>query len=71
MFTWISKILDGYKTKIAMVSAVAAFVLFVSNTLLDGFQPSDLDGIVAAFSAMTAVLGIGHKAAKIEDALKK
>lgn len=63
--------LNGYKTIIGTVGAVATFVLVVTNSLQDGFQFADVEVILAGFSALMIAIGLGHKAAKIEDLLKK
>lgn len=63
--------LSGYKTLIGLVGAVASFVLLVCNQLVDGFQFADVEIILAGFSALMVALGLGHKAIKIENALKK
>lgn len=67
MFGWI----NGLKTILGMIAAVATFILLVCNKLGDGFQYADVDIILAGFSAMMLALGLGHKAIKIEDSLKK
>lgn len=63
--------LNGYKTVIGLIGAVAAFVVLVCNALIDGFQFSDVQTILTGFSAMMVAIGLGHKAAKIESILKK
>lgn len=67
----INKQLDGWKTTIGLIGAVATFVLLVTNQLSDGFQKEDIQNIMAGFSALMIAVGLGHKAAKIETALKK
>lgn len=71
LFNKVFGFLNGYKTLIGSVAAVATFVLFVCGVLSDGFQFADIEGIGTAFSAMMIALGLGHKAAKIEAAIKK
>lgn len=67
LFGW----LDGSKTVIGMIAAVATFVLLVCNQLGDGFQFTDVEPVLAGFSALMLALGLGHKAIKIETTLKK
>ena len=59
------------KTLLGFIGGIATFVLVVVNTLQDGFQFSDVEVIIAGFSALMIVLGLGHKAEKILEALKK
>lgn len=62
---------DGKKTLIGVISGVAAFVLVVTGTLQDGFQIVDLKIILEGFGALMIAIGLGHKAEKILDAIKK
>lgn len=63
--------LKGYKSIIGCIGAVAAFIVLVCNQLGDGFQFSDVEAILAGFSALMLALGLTAKAAAIENALKK
>lgn len=63
--------LDGYKTVIGIIGSIAAFVVLVCNQLGDGFQFTDVQTILTGFSALMVAIGLGHKAAKIEELLKK
>lgn len=67
----INKLLDGKKTAIGIVAAIATFVLVVTNALGDGFQIADLNIILGGFSALMVAIGLKHKAEKIETAIKK
>ena len=67
MFNWLS----GYKTIIGIIGAIATFVLVITNVLSDGFQFTDFEVIIGGFSALMIAIGLGHKASKILDALKK
>lgn len=71
IFDWINKFLDGKKTAIGLIGAVATFVMVVIECLMDGFAYSDVQIIVGAFSALMVAIGLGHKAAKIEEMAKK
>ena len=71
LFGWIDKLLDGKKTLLGIIAGIATFVLLVTNTLTDGFQMADLQTILGGFSALMVAIGLGHKAEKIETALKK
>lgn len=62
---------DGKKTIIGIVGAVATFVLVVTNTLQDGFQFADIHTILGGFSVLMIAIGLGHKAEKILEAVKK
>ena len=59
------------KTLLGFLGGIATFVLVVVNALQDGFQFGDVEIIVAGFSALMVILGLGHKAEKILGALKK
>lgn len=65
------KFLDGYKTIIGIVGAIATFVLVICTSLADGFQFVDVEIIMGGFSALLVAIGLAHKAVKIETALKK
>ena len=71
IFGWIDQMLNGKKTVIGVIGAVATFVLVVTQSLADGFQSGDLNIIIGGFSALMIAIGLGHKAEKIETALKK
>lgn len=71
LFAWINKFFDGKKTTIGKIGAVATFIVVLTNALADGFQSADIQIVLAAFSAMMLAIGLGHKAEKILDALKK
>jgi len=62
---------DGKKTVIGILGAVATFVLVVTNSLQDGFQFADVNVILGGFSALMIAIGLGHKAEKILNVLKK
>ena len=64
--------INGKKSYIGMIGAVATFIAFSCNVLGDGVQlPADFEAIGGAFSAMMLALGFGHKLKKIEEASKK
>lgn len=67
----ITEWLGGGKTLLAFIGGVATFALVVVNALSDGFQFPDLQVIGAGLAALLAVLGLGHKAERILEALKK
>jgi len=67
----INRQLDGFKTTIGIIGGVATFVLVVVNVLQDGLQTDDVQVIMAGFSVLMIAIGLGHKAKKIEDAIKK
>lgn len=71
MFTWINNFLNGKKTIIGIVSGVGAFLTLLATTLGDGFQAADLQILLTGFSALMVAVGLGHKASKILDFLKK
>lgn len=62
---------DGKKTLIGIIGGVATFVLLVTNALQDGFQYADIQIILGGFSALLIAIGLGHKAEKILEAVKK
>ena len=59
------------KTLLGFLGGIATFVLVIVKALQDGFQFADVEVIIAGFSALVIVLGLGHKAEKIITALKK
>lgn len=65
------KFLDGYKLKIGMLGATATLVAELCKLLADGFQVTDLNAMLASFSAYMVVIGAGHKLVKMEDSIKK
>lgn len=70
MFNW----LDGYKSILGIIGAVATFVLVVVKALQDGFQFTDVEVILGAASALMLAIGWTGKQIKIQaalDALKK
>lgn len=71
MFDFINKMLNGYKTKLGMIGATAAFVTLIVGLLNDGIQLSDWQGFITGLSAWLLAVGLGHKAAKIESSLGK
>ncbi len=71
MFDWINKILNGKKTVIAGIAAVANAVHLIAQSLADGFQTGDLNIIGTQIVVVMGIIGLGHKAKKIEDLLKK
>lgn len=62
---------NGAKTIIGIIGAVATFIVVVTGKLSDGFQLADIEVILGAFSALMLAVGLGHKAIKIENLLKK
>lgn len=62
---------NGAKTIIGIIGAVATFIVVVTGKLSDGFQLADVEVILGAFSALMLAVGLGHKAIKIENILKK
>ena len=71
MFDFVNKMLDGYKTKLAIIGGAAAFITEVVRLLADGIQLSDWQPFIVSLSAFMALIGLGHKFMKIESALKK
>lgn len=62
---------NGKKTVLGILSGTATFVLVVTSALQDGFQFTDVEVILGGFSALMIAIGLGHKAEKIIEALKK
>ena len=67
MFNWA----NGYKTVAGIVSGIAAFVVVVADALKDGFAIGDIKVILAGASALLIAIGLGSKAQRLLDALKK
>ena len=64
--------LNGQKTKIAGLGTIlTAIGYFLTESLKDGFQISDLTVLATGVLAGLTVLGIGGKLNKLIDALKK
>ena len=67
-----NKFLDGNKTKLAGLGAILTAVgYFLTESLKDGFQISDITTLLAGVAAGLAVLGLGGKLQKLIDAIKK
>lgn len=64
-------LLKGKKSVIGCIGAIATFVVVFCNQLGDGFQFSDVQTILAGFSALMLALGLTGKAVDIQNALKK
>jgi hypothetical protein len=47
----------GSRSIIGLVGAVATFIVLVCNQLGDGFQVSDLQSLLAGFSALMLAIG--------------
>ena len=71
LFSAVDKFLNGKKTALGTISGIATFVLVVTQVLADGFQFADLNIIMGGFSALMIAIGLGHKAKKVEDLIKK
>lgn len=71
MFDFVNKMLNGYKTKLGMVGATAAFVSLLVAILSDGIQVGDWQPFITGLSAWLLAVGLGHKASKIEALLGK
>lgn len=71
IFDWINKFLDGKKTAIGLIGATATLLSLIVENIMDGFTYNDVQVIVGAFSAYMVAIGLGHKAAKIEEMAKK
>lgn len=71
MFDFVNKMLNGYKTQLGMVGATVAFIGVVVGLLQDGVSLADWQPFITAVSAWLLAIGLGHKAQKIETALKK
>lgn len=69
MFESINKWLDGKRTIIAGVAGLGAFLTVVANQLADGFQTTDLQPILIAFSAAMTIFGFGGKLQKLIEAV--
>jgi hypothetical protein len=67
-----NKFLDGNKTKLAGLGAIlTAIGYFLTESLKDGFQISDLTTLATGIIAGLTVLGLGGKLNKLIEALKK
>lgn len=63
-----NKWLDGHKTKLAGVGGIlTALGYFLTTSLADGFQFSDLVTLFGGISAALAVLGLGGKLNKLME----
>ena len=67
----ILNILKGKKSVIGCIGAIAAFIVLIANKLGDGFQFSDVEAILAGFSALMLAIGLTGKAIDIQNSLKK
>lgn len=68
----INKFLDGKKTLIAAIGAGAAVIVVITQSLLDGFDLiTDGKVILDQLIIFMGIVGLGHKAEKILDQLKK
>ncbi len=68
---FLTKYLGNGKTLLGWIGGIATFILIVVKSLQDGFQFGDLEIIIGGFSALLVTLGLGHKAERIIEALKK
>lgn len=71
IFNPINKVLDGKKTVLGLIGATATLVLVIVDALKDGLSSGDVQVLVGAVSAWLVAVGLGHKASKIENLLKK
>lgn len=67
----LNKWLNGKKTILGIFAGIVAFLSTLSEVLSDGIQVADLNVIMAGVSALLVAIGLGHKAQKIEETLKK
>lgn len=56
----------GTRSIIGLVGAVATFVVLICNQLSDGFQLTDVQNILAGFSALMLAIGWTGKLAGLE-----
>jgi hypothetical protein len=68
---FLSKYLGNGKTLLGWLGGIATFTLIIVKCLQDGFQFGDLEIIIGGFSALLVTLGLGHKAERILEGLKK
>ena len=61
----------GSKSVIGVIGAIAAFVVLITTQLSDGFQVTDIQAILAGFSAMMLAIGWTGKLANLENESKK
>ena len=67
-----NKFLDGYKTSLAGIGTILTAVgFFLTESLKDGFQISDITVLLTGIMAGLAILGFGGKLQKLIEALKK
>jgi len=63
--------LKGYRSIIGCIGAVASFIALVATQLIDGFQLTDVQVILAGFSALALAIGWTGKLTNLEETVKK